>query len=176
MHDPMVVVFEVRRPWPQRSMTNVHRARRWHLSGPFWTLAGRTYYWPHLVTFWHIEPQGHDSGTICKGMGSSGLSWRNLKFAARHWRHVEVHVQPYRRVKRWLFDRCDECGYRFLWKSDRTGYMSSDKSYHAKCMELRNAQWRLEDAAKALTFTADWTERWRIERWLEQREQQKETT
>lgn len=173
MHDPWVVVFEIRRPWPQRSKGfSVHRGRRWKFSGAFWTLAGRTFYWPDWVTVWHVEPKGADSGTVCKGMGGSGLSWRNLKFAVRHWHHLKIHVQPYRRVKRWLFDHCAECGYRFLWKSDRCGYMSSDKVYHGSCMALRQARSQLEDAARALTFTADRTERWRVERWLEHREQQ----
>jgi len=48
MHDPMVVAFEIRRPWPRR--------RR---------LVGRRY-WPALITIWHVEPNGHDSGEVCK--------------------------------------------------------------------------------------------------------------
>ena len=49
MHDPDVVAFTIRRPWPRR--------RR--------TLLGRRY-WPPLVTVWHREPRGHDAGTVCR--------------------------------------------------------------------------------------------------------------
>ena len=150
MHDPEVVVFEIKRPWPQRR----------HKSG--WR------YWPPLVTVWHVEPNGGDALSLCKGMTGSGWSWANLRFAVRHIRHLEVHVLLYRRVKRWLFDHCGECGYRFLWKSDRVGYMSSDTTYHGSCMALRHARMQLEDLTAYIRGTADQNQRWRATYRLDQ--------
>lgn len=171
MHDPDVMVFAIRRPWPKRTKgPHLHRSKRWHLRGVFWQVAGREFYWPSLIDVWHHEPAGHDSGTLCKGMGGSDLTWRNIKWATRHWRHISVTVRPVRRVRCWLTDHCAECGCRFLWKQGRTGYMSSDDVYHYPCMSLQHVRGQLEDAAKALTFTADQTERWRVEYWLSNRE------
>lgn len=145
MHDPMVVVFEVRRPWPTRRDKSGWR------------------YWPPVVTVWHNEPRGHDSGTICKGMGSSGLSPHNLLWAVRHVSHLSAQVQPYLRVKRWLFDRCPECKRRFFWKDGRFGYMSSDAVYHDQCMSLRHVRSQLDDLTAYVRATADDNARWRVE-------------
>lgn len=95
MHDPLVVAFEIRRPWPQRSPLPAagHRDVRWkirlrhdhtpacaneppHPEGPFpwWKpssysafarLAGRDFYWPPVITVWHREPGGRDALTVC---------------------------------------------------------------------------------------------------------------
>lgn len=96
MHDPLVVAFKIRRPWPQRStLPAAGRSDvRWkirlrhdctpscaddppHPEGPFpwWRpssysafvrLAGRDYYWPPVVTVWHREPGGRDALTMCR--------------------------------------------------------------------------------------------------------------
>ena len=61
MHDPMVVAFEIRRPWPERQARPFGKTR-WRFRGAFWNIAGRGLYWPGLVTIWHVEPEGRDSG------------------------------------------------------------------------------------------------------------------
>ncbi|MBP2704433.1 hypothetical protein JOL79_11470 [Microbispora sp. RL4-1S] len=96
MHDPLVVAFEIRRPWPQRSPLPAagHNSIRWrirlhhtHVAGcendpphrqgafpwwrpssysAFWRLAGRDFYWPSLITIWHREPGGRDALTMCQ--------------------------------------------------------------------------------------------------------------
>lgn len=81
--------------------------------------------------------------------------------------YLEVHYQFLRRVKRWLRDRCGECGRRFLWNDERHGFISSDTRYHATCMSLRHVRGQLEDLTKYVTFEADDTERWRVEYRLE---------
>jgi len=133
--------------------------------------AGRSLRWLHFATVWHVEPKGHDSGTVCKGMGGSDFTWQNLRWAWKHRTHLQINVEPYLRIKRWLTCRCAECGYRFFWKQARCGYMSGDEVYHERCMSLRHARGQLNDAASALDFTADQTARWRVERWLAQREE-----
>ena len=48
MHDPSHVAFSIKRPWPSK-----------------WPhpLGGGKWYWPDLVTFWHTNPSGADSGS-----------------------------------------------------------------------------------------------------------------
>jgi hypothetical protein len=101
MHDPMVVAFEIRRPWPR------------------WTRLGsrRTRYWPALITVWHIEPRGRDAGELCPhyrveqpedGQPKTVLlnGWR---FHAHHWR---IQVHPLQKLRRRLLTRCASCGGR----------------------------------------------------------------
>jgi hypothetical protein len=156
MHDPMVVAFEIRRPWPQRSVSgssgsrwqvrynHVHFEDRdapgicggcghsmtdtrqqfpwWRRSSysSFWTLAGRRYYWPSMVTVWHVEPDGRDSGEVCKHSTrwqEPDGTWRSKSNRAWRWHvwHWRVQVALAGKVKRFLFERCIECGRRFPW-------------------------------------------------------------
>lgn len=112
---------------------------------------------------WHNEPKGRDSGTICKGMGSTELSWHNVRWAVAHRHHLSYRFWPYLRVKRWIVDRCGECGRRFFWKDGRFGYMNGTAVYHDACMTLRHVRSQLDDATKYLQGTADNTARWRVE-------------
>lgn len=96
MHDPLIVAFEIPRPWPERSPLPVAPGEgvRWrirhhyihvpgceddppHRGGAFpwwkpssysryWRLGGRDLYWPPLVTVWHREPGGRDALTVCR--------------------------------------------------------------------------------------------------------------
>lgn len=95
MHDPLVVAFEIRRPWPQRSPLPAagrpstrwrirlhHDCGTWCVDDPahrggafpwwrsssysaFWRLNGRDYYFPSMVTVWHREPGGRDALSGC---------------------------------------------------------------------------------------------------------------
>jgi len=87
MHDPLVVAFTIRRPWPKRRH-NPARSR----------------WWPPLITVWHREPSGRDAGTVC--------GWRTHWRHPHHW-HLQVH--PTQTLKRWLWSRCAWCGGRFRW-------------------------------------------------------------
>lgn len=133
MHDPMVMVFDVR---------------------------------PLRLDVWHDEPGDHDSGTVCKGMGNSGISWHNLRWAWQHRDHLHYRWWPYLRVRRWLVDRCAECERRFFWKDQRFSYMGSDSTYHQQCMTLRRVRCQLDDATNYLRGAADRNARWRVERRL----------
>ncbi len=176
MHEPQVVLFDVRLPfprrnrWPSKTETERWTFGRWRRTNPenlgdpvlpwcrpaAWkpAIAGRRYQWRTFATVWHNEPSGHDSGTICKGMRGSDASLHNLAWAARHWRHLSVQVHPYQRVQQWLFARCDECGFRFLWKQSRHGYMNSDKVYHDKCMTVRALRSQLAGRASCVASTS----------------------
>lgn len=113
MHDPMVVAFDICRPWPRRSDYG-KSSPRWSFRGRFWQLAGRRYYWPGLVTIWHVEPGGHDAGEVCKHYrrtrGADG-EWtttylRGWRWHVHHWR---IQVHPLQNFRRWALTRCTWC-------------------------------------------------------------------
>lgn len=153
MHDPDVVAFQIRRPWPKRSLMHdsVHHKRtkdlpRWtfrlhhECTGctdgerarhgpnpfpwwkpkswtPFWTVAGRGYYWPGMITVWHREPGGRDSGEVCKhytrtqdehGKWSTTML-HGWKFHLHHWK---IQIGPLQTLRRWALTRCAWCGGR----------------------------------------------------------------
>jgi hypothetical protein len=144
VHDPMVVAFDIRRPWPGRPRRVADRYPRWSIKlrhrcnpacdhppmtkDPFpwwkpssyqshWTLAGWQVYWPAILTVWHVEPGGADSGTVCpqyvRWRGSNGewrmKSLRGWRFHVHHW---HLQVPPLQELRRRLFERCDWCGGR----------------------------------------------------------------
>lgn len=96
MHDPDVAILHIRRPWPSRSGVQPVDGRRWEIGRAFWTVAGRTVWWPPVVTIWHHEPGGKDAGTVCKRWHrrpdgtTPDRSWR---WHVRHWR---VEFLPWR--------------------------------------------------------------------------------
>lgn len=149
MHDPMVVAFDIRRPWPERSKH--HDAKpgkpRWQMrlhhvcgswcgdnraqheaSNPFpwwrpgsysvfWTVAGRGWYWPSLITIWHVEPGGHDSGEVCKHQERVQRPDGTWKYELRsgwrwHVHHWRIQVPPLQHLRRRMLTRCEWCGGR----------------------------------------------------------------
>ncbi|WP_213452873.1 hypothetical protein [Rhizomonospora bruguierae] len=83
----------------------------------FWVLAGRGWYWPSLITIWHVEPGGHDSGEVCKhyerirqpdGTWTSRVL-RGWRWHAWHWR---FQIHPFQHWRRRLLTRCEWCGGR----------------------------------------------------------------
>lgn len=83
----------------------------------FWTVAGRGWYWPSIITVWHVEPGGHDSGEVCKhyvrtqqpdGTWTSKIL-RGWRWHVHHWR---IQVSPLQQLRRRLLTRCEWCGGR----------------------------------------------------------------
>jgi hypothetical protein len=103
MHDPDVVAFTIRRPWPKRTSTGL--------------------YWPSLVTVWHREPGGADSGEVCKHYirwrGDDG-KWQSKILHGWRWHvtHWRLQFHPLQRLRRWALTRCSWCGGRST-KRDR---------------------------------------------------------
>lgn len=95
MHDPYVVAFEIKRPWPDGRIGS-HR------------------YWPAMVTVWHVEPGGHNSGAVCRRTGA--WKW--------HVHHYRVQVRPLQHLRRWALTRCAWCGGGSR-KGDRVNISSS---------------------------------------------------
>lgn len=121
MHDPDVVAFEIRSPI----------RRRYSVGG------GR--YRPALITVWHREPGGHDSGTVCK---RSRWAWH-----VHHW-HLQIHsLQQFRR---WALTRCEWCGgpsrkrdrvdCSASWDTAKVRFWRGEPGlYHGDCMTVKNA-------------------------------------
>lgn len=92
MHDPLCVAFTIPRPWPNRSR-----------------LTGRRY-WPELVTVWHREPGGNDSGTVCRHYDrATGRVLNGWRWHVWHWR---VQLHPLQALRRRLLTRCTWCDGR----------------------------------------------------------------
>lgn len=138
MHDPMVVAFQIVRPWPQRQKTPFGGAR-WRFKGKFWAIAGRGFYWPSLITVWHVEPNGHDSGTVCK--------YRDHWKHPHHWR---IQVHPLQKFRRWALTRCEWCGGKSRkrdqvncskqWDGDRGPWWRGERGlFHSDCSSISSA-------------------------------------
>lgn len=131
MHDPYTVAFEIRRPWPQRSSLGrppssswiprglVHFKPRFRTS-PFLEWRGRAFYFPSLITIWHVDPNNDDGrcrrkwAETRKQPGLHGWLWRRLpRPYSWHIHHWSIQVRPIQALRRWLFTRCAECGQRF---------------------------------------------------------------
>lgn len=138
MHDPLVVAFQIRRPWPKRV--------NW---------SHRRYHWPAMVTVWHREPKGHDSGTICrhvdKTQGRDG-TWRYRK----NWRwylhvhHWKIQIHALQKLRRYLLTRCAWCGgpsrdgdwvnVSHQWDGPRARWWQGERDlYHMGCSSVAEA-------------------------------------
>src|SRR5262245_26678620 len=116
------------------------------------------------LDIWHDEPGGHDSGAIC---GYPPNDIKVIPWLVRHGRHLHVRWWWYLKPKRWITDRCADCGRRFFWRDARFGYQSSDKKYHEVCMTLRHVRADLDDLTKYVQMDADNNAQFRVERRLD---------
>lgn len=110
MHDPEVVAFRIRRPFPEKPRRVGATAPQWRWQihyqdfyvSPFITVAGREFYFPDLVTVWHREPHGEDAlQGECRG-----TRWQ---WHIHHWQIQWTVLQKWRRR---LLTRCEWCGGR----------------------------------------------------------------
>lgn len=118
MHDPLVLLWTIRRPPITRKEWRRLREK------PF-----RWYRLPILIDIWHREPKGRDSGSVCDR--------RRWRWHLHHW---HVRVWPVYHLRTWLFQRCDECGRRSTYGYAWHGYMSSDRVWHSECMEAAHGR------------------------------------
>lgn len=138
MHDPMVVAFAIRRPWPKIGRTERPHSRR--LRGSFWYIGSYELYWPPLITVWHVEPDGRDAGTVCPPK-----EWK------RHPWHWSLQIHPLQHFQRWAFTRCAWCGGKSR-RGDMVnhsyGWDGSPKApwwrgqtgvYHSDCISIEHA-------------------------------------
>lgn len=138
MHDPLVVAFEIRRPWPERSTG--FATVRWKFKGSHWRIAGHTIYWPAMVVVWHCEPGGHDALTVCKHRSH----WR---WHIHHWR---LQFPPLQHLRRRLLTRCTWCGGRsrkrdcvnvsHSWDGQQAPWWRGERGlFHSDCSSIERA-------------------------------------
>lgn len=149
--------------------------RWWRPKGYTLRLGGRAYGLGRLATIWHVEPKGHDSGDVCRhyirstdpqpsalrvrlspflkarpgdpssaGATKPWISNTAWRWHVHHWR-IQVHVLG--RLRRFLLERCQECGRRYPWgyspvshgwDSPRTRWRDGvvRRNYHRECSSL----------------------------------------
>lgn len=182
MHDPMVVAFQVKLPIPRRDKYRERsQTKRWALGRRRFTnpehvgkaiypwrrpygyepvIAGRCYRWRLFITVWHVEPNGHDSGTVCKHYdrwqdedGWHTKQRRAWLFHVHHW-HIQIPVLQGLRAR--LFDRCTLCGRKgrpnisHQWDGPKVGWRkwrSRGGLYHHECSELVSARRSINESA-----------------------------
>lgn len=123
MHDPLVVAFEIHRPWPQRSDWGGAPEERWRFKlhhdcnhncehepftrdpfpwwkpsswSAFWTVAGQRFYFPPVVTVWHREPGGRDCGEVCPHYvrwQDKNGKWQSKVMHGWRWHVHHWHIQ-----------------------------------------------------------------------------------
>lgn len=186
MHDPLVVAFDIKLPWPRRTSWPPRKDRSWHLATrrrpapgspleaetiatgrdpfPWWrprgwdwdvTISGHHYRFPTLVTIWHAEPNGHDSGEICKHFDRVQDGNGRWQYKIRHgWRwhihHWRLQVHALQTLRRRLLTRCEWCGgpsrrrdvvnCSHQWDSPRVSWWKGEPGlFHADCSSIASA-------------------------------------
>lgn len=176
----MVVAFEIRRPWPTRSSMPYRKGPRWEWTiyrkhgrdhqgwnprrwwrpgswSPFVVAFGRRFFFPPLVTIWHVEPHGHDSGEVCKHRRQRrDGTWKYTTRWRWHVWHWHVQFGPVQRLKRFLLERCELCGRRYPWGyapvshqwdapgSRWFGGLRQRRAYHHECSALGHVRQQVE--------------------------------
>ncbi|MEU4576631.1 hypothetical protein [Nonomuraea sp. NPDC023979] len=133
MHDPLVVAFEIRRPWPTKRDSTGWR------------------HWPSLVTVWHREPGGHDALTICqKRVQMPDGGWKYPRTWRWHVNHWKIQVHAMQELRRRLLTRCTWCGGRsrkgdavdtsHSWDGPRSRWWQGECGlYHGNCSGIARA-------------------------------------
>lgn len=129
MHDPMTVALEIRRPWPQRSGGPVKQPpsliprgliyRRgdgsWGTSC-FMEWRGQRWYWPPLITVWHVDPEKGGDDDSCRRAWKQRFGFKRSFWVYKlHVHHWSIQVHPAQALRRWLLTRCAGCGKRFAY-------------------------------------------------------------
>lgn len=176
MHDPKVVAWEIVLPIPRRGYFHNDARKpddyRWgtrrrtrtnpeNLGEPVYPwyrlkawkpfrIAGRALrLWP-VGTIWHNEPGGKDALTVCRNRITNDdgefvrftTGWR---WHIHHWSFQWFFEQ---RLRRFLFERCKECGRRYPWgyapvshswgEPKSRWFKVEGRAYHHECSALRS--------------------------------------
>lgn len=59
----------------------------------FSTIAGRGYYWPSMITVWHHEPHGRDSGEVCPHRVTDPKTGKFVRWSVA-WKWHVIHLDP----------------------------------------------------------------------------------
>lgn len=140
-----------RNGWVRRRRTNSESLGEptypwWRPAGYEFELNGKAYDLYRFGTIWHVEPDGKDSGTVCKHwrkVNGESVVDRSWRWHVHHW-HIQVGFLG--RLKRSLFERCTLCGRRYPWgyapvshgwnEPGGTWFKVSRRAYHHECSSL----------------------------------------
>ncbi|MFD0429452.1 hypothetical protein ACFQ60_22515 [Streptomyces zhihengii] len=118
---------------------------------PFWTLAGREFYFPALVVVWHREPGGRDGLTVCgRRVQRRDGTWRWRRGWRLHVHHWRIQLPPLQALRRHLLTRCAWCKGRsrrgdavnisHQWNGPRGRWWRGEPGlYHRDCSAISNA-------------------------------------
>lgn len=106
------------------------RGRLPYLSMHFWRLGRREWYFPAVVTVWHVDPETDGTDSSCRNRykrwhaearadGDSLRAWWWWKVMAHydkwHLHHWSLQFRPWQDFNRWAWSRCATCGGLFAW-------------------------------------------------------------
>jgi hypothetical protein len=118
----------------------------------FWRLAGRDFYWPPVVTIWHVEPGGRDGLTVCsRRYQDKAGKWHYTRGWRWHVHHFKLQVQPLQHLRRWALTRCGWCGGRSVkgdvvncsasWDGEKSRWWQGERGlFHGDCLG-RSQSW-----------------------------------
>jgi hypothetical protein len=99
MHDPMVVAFDIKRPWAAKKR-----------------LLGGFKYYPTLIRIWHVDPETDGTDRSCGRLSYvEGRPW--YKHPRWHVWHWKIQVPLLQDFQRWAWGRCAKCGGRFAYRA-----------------------------------------------------------
>jgi len=169
MHDPLVVAFEIPRPWPTLSKHTTEKVRwqaryswatwkqPWKGWRKFWVVAGVQVYWPALIRVWHREPEGRDALTVCQTRTKQlDGTWKFSRGWHWHIHHWKVQIPPLQDLRRRLLTKCEECGRKgrpnvsHQWDREPGRWWQGERGlYHSECSSLVSFR-RMRDQDEAL--------------------------
>lgn len=175
MHDPLTVAFTIPNLLKLRRQKeydydpkggSVLKKYRWHWFGTHaFVVWGKAFGFHPLITVWHREPGGKDSGEVCKHYyslhtkhewapdGEVGkplyehfIIW-TWKLHVHHWR---LQIHPYQNFRRRVLTRCAWCGGRSVkgdpvnishqWDSPKKPWWQGEKGlFHHDCSTVERA-------------------------------------
>jgi hypothetical protein len=114
--------------------------RRPYFGWAFWQFGSRQYYFPGLVTLWHVDPETDGSDSSCRNRYKP--HWRAahadndplrkwfwwkvmVHYDKWHVHHWKLQIKVWQDFNRWAWSRCAHCRGRFRW-----GYSPVSHSWH----------------------------------------------
>ncbi|MFJ5984339.1 hypothetical protein [Lentzea sp. NPDC092896] len=128
---------------------------RWAWKPPLFTVAGCSWYFPTLITVWHREPRGHETGAVCKRTRRKKLTNGRERHVVRwawllHVHHWHLQIHPWQKFRRWALTRCEWCGGRSRgrdqvdvnhgnYRENTPWWRGEEGLYHSGCSAVESA-------------------------------------